>query len=149
MFPDISKEIIRLQKEMNRIFRDFWEDTGISTRRELSEIEGVDFRKPYADIKETENELRINFELPGVEKKDIQLNVTPNRITVKASRKTEVKTKKRGYVREERKEIGFYRSMRLPEEVIPEKTSAEFRNGILKVVLPKAKKEKIKKIAIK
>ncbi len=149
MFPDISKEIIRLQKEMNRVFKDFWEDTGISTRRELSEIEGINFRKPYADIKETDNDLRISFELPGVEKKDIELNVTPNRITVKASKKTEIKTKKRGYVKEERKETGFYRSMRLPEEVIPEKTSAEFKNGILKVVLPKAKKEKTKKITIK
>ena len=101
-----------------------------------------------ADLEETDNELIARFELPGVDKKDIQLNITENKIEVKAEKKQEEKIEKKGIYKEERSYTGFYRSFALPGEVVPEKSKAKYKDGILEVAMPKAEKTKKSKIDI-
>ena len=101
-------------------------------------------RKPLADIEENDKEVVIKFEIPGVDKRDIQLNITQNKIEVRVERKQEEKIKREGFYRLERSYGGFYRAISLPTEVIPEKAKAKYRDGILEVRIPKVKKKKSK-----
>ncbi|MEM4605914.1 MAG: Hsp20/alpha crystallin family protein [Candidatus Pacearchaeota archaeon] len=138
MFEDAFDEIRRLQESLNRSFRNFWE----SSKTDFS------MRTPLSDIEETDKELIVKFEIPGVDKKDINLNVTEDRIEVKVERKQQSKEEKKGFYREERSYRGFYRAMSLPCEVIPEKTKAKYKDGILEVVMQKAEAKKKNKIEI-
>lgn len=99
------------------------------------------FRKPLLDLEENENELKAYFEIPGVDKDDIQLNITDNNIEVKVEKHSEMKfaDENKGFFKSERAYSGFYRSMSLPTKVIPDKARASYKNGILEVIMPKAK----------
>ncbi|MEM4182158.1 MAG: Hsp20/alpha crystallin family protein [Candidatus Pacearchaeota archaeon] len=138
MFEDVFDEIRRLQESLNRSFRNFWE----SSKTDFS------MRTPLSDIEETDKELIVKFEIPGVDKKDINLNVTEDRIEVKVERKQQAKEEKRGFYREERAYRGFYKAISLPCEVIPEKTKAKYKDGILEVVMQKTEQKKKNKIEI-
>jgi len=131
---DIEKEMRRMQERMNKIF-------DALRRPRVSEVE---FRRPFSEMRETSNEIIMSFELPGVEKKDIALEVTENRIKVKAQKKKAEEVKKKDFY-QARKEAGtFYYEETLPAKVIPEKAEAEFKNGVLRVRLPKKEKVKVK-----
>ncbi|MFB0562358.1 MAG: archaeal heat shock protein Hsp20 [Candidatus Lokiarchaeia archaeon] len=88
-----------------------------STLRELPET-----REPLTDVIETENEVIIVAETPGVEKEEIQLNSTENEIEIKAGEK-------------------FYKKIQLPTVTIPEEAKASYKNGILEVKIPKKEKK--------
>lgn len=141
MFEDIFEEIRRLQREINRSFGDFW-DSGRLLPAPTKD--SLMMRTPLTDLEETDKEIIAKIELPGVDKKDIHLNITENRIEVKVEKKQEAKLEKKGVYREERSYRGFYRSMSLPSEVIPEKAKAKYKDGILEVVMPKSEKKKSK-----
>ncbi len=143
MIEDFFKEIRKLQRQINASFNNLW-------RRELPDYSTAypTFRTPLTDIQETDDKIIATFEIPGVDKKDIQLNVTENRIEVKVEKKQEVKMEKGNYLKEERSYKGFYRAMPLPAEIIPEKTRASYKDGVLKVEMIKTKKEKKKQIPI-
>ncbi len=98
-------------------------------------------RRAVTDIYETETAVIASFELPGVQKENIELNVTETEIEVKVEKKSEVEKEdqKKGYYRFESCTNSFYRRMPLPAEVMPDNTKAEFKDGILKVEM--AKKE--------
>lgn len=99
----------------------------------------LQFRQPLVDLKENEHEFIVSIEVPGVDKKDIQLNITENNLEVKVEKKSEINvTHEKGYVRSERVFNGFYRSMSLPSRIIADKARANYKNGILEVILPKA-----------
>lgn len=108
-------------------------------------------RIPRVNLYSDNGNLIAEFELPGVEKKDIELNISPWEIEVKVERKEEVEIKRKAAYRYEAKARKFYRRISLPEEVVPEKATAELKEGILSVKMPKAKVkfEKKKKIPIK
>jgi len=147
MFGDIFDEIRRLQKEINRSFMDFWGSESFRALPDLSERKDI-IRTPLTDLEETDKEVIAKFEIPGVDKKDIQLNVTENLIELKVEKKHEAKVEKKGFYREERSYKGFYRSINLPCEVIPEKAKAKYKDGILEVTIPKSETKKKSKIEI-
>ncbi len=99
------------------------------------------FRQPLADLKETNTDYIATIEIPGVDKKDIQLNISENSLEVKVEKKSEMKIadENKGFIRSERFFSNFYRSINLPSKVFPEKARASYKNGILEVILPKAK----------
>lgn len=101
------------------------------------------FRKPILDLEESDNTLKAIFEIPGVDKKDIQLSIADNNIEVKVEKKSETKIadENKGIFRSERSYSGFYRSMNLPAKIIPDKCKASYKNGILEVIMPKARIE--------
>jgi len=102
-------------------------------------------RAPKMDISETEKEIIAEVELPGVDPKNIEVEVKDNVLSVAAEKKDEKEEKKKGYYRKEISR-GFYkRAIPLPVEVIGEKTNAECQDGILKVIVPKVKPGKPEK----
>ena len=149
MFEDMFEEIRRLQNEINRSFGDLWESDSYKALPDYIGKKGaLALRSPLTDLEETDKEVIAKFELPGVEKKDIQLNVTPDKIEVKVEKKQEAKVEKKGFYREERSYRGFYRAMALPSEVSAEKAKAKYKDGILEVTLPKVEGKKKNKIEI-
>ncbi|MBI2657585.1 Hsp20/alpha crystallin family protein [Candidatus Woesearchaeota archaeon] len=112
------------------------------------ELEAVS-RIPVADIVETESSVIATFELPGVEKEDIRLNVTDDRIEVKVEKKAENKVEDKESYSYEMRSQSFYSALPLPAEVAAENADASYKNEILKVEIPKANKAEAKRIEIK
>jgi HSP20 family protein len=98
-------------------------------------------REPLIDVIDQEKTIEVMAELPGVDKKDIEVNVNEDSVSLAAEQKQEVKQEQeqKGYYFHERSFQKFYRKIPLPAEVIPEKTNAEFKAGILKLTLQKKK----------
>ena len=108
-------------------------------------------RSPLLDIKDEGDKLKIIAELPGIKKQDLDIDLTANQLTLKAKAdvKKEEKSKKKGYYSKERKFNSFFRSIKLPEEIIPDKTRAEFKNGVLELHLKKKQGKKQKGFKVK
>ncbi|MEM2932915.1 MAG: Hsp20/alpha crystallin family protein [Candidatus Pacearchaeota archaeon] len=129
MIDDIFEKMAKIMSEFERGFGRF--------EREM--------RIPIADLRETDNEFIAIIELPGVDKKDIELLLTEDTLEVRAEKKKETKMEKEGYIRAERAYKGFHRLMSLPARIIPEQAKATYKEGILEVIMPKAEKKLVKK----
>lgn len=92
---------------------------------------------PRMDIIERDNEVVVRAELAGVDKKDLDVSVTDNTVTIKGCTKEEHKEEKADYFRSEIKQGGFSRTTALPCDVNADKASAKFSDGILELVIPK------------
>jgi HSP20 family protein len=102
---------------------------------------------PSVDILENENELVVKAELPGMELKDVSVTFENNVLTIKGERRFEHETKKEDYHRVEREYGSFSRSFSIPTFIDEDKIRAEYKNGMLNIVLPK--KEAVKPRGIK
>jgi HSP20 family protein len=131
-----------LQDRMNRMF----EDTGRGWRSD--EPSSTTTWSPAVDIYETQNEILVQAELPGVDRKDISLHLEKNVLTLKGERRFEKETKQENYHRIERAYGGFSRSFSIPATVEEDKIRAEYKDGILKIALPKKEQVKPKQIQI-
>ena len=140
---DPFRHVTRLQDRMNRIFED-----ALGRPVEDSDI----FSGPWAppvDILETENDLVLRAELPGLKPEDVHIQIENNTLTLRGERRFESKDEKANFHRRERVYGAFSRSFTLPSTVEQEKISAEFKEGILQVSLPKKEETKPKQITIK
>ena len=99
---------------------------------------------PAVNILEEDNEYRIEVIAPGIDKKDVKINLEDDVLTISSERKEENEEKDKHYMRREFNYTAFIRSFVVPEEVDAEKISAEHKNGILTLHLPK-KEEVVKK----
>ena len=104
---------------------------------------------PNMDISETDKVLEITAELPGLEKKDIELNVADNLLTIRGEKKNEREEKNKDYYPVERSYGSFARSVELPSGVKIEDIAAEIANGVLKITVQKPAPKQAKKIEIK
>jgi HSP20 family protein len=110
---------------------------------------------PRIDVSETDKEIRITAELPGVEEKDVEVTMHGDAILIKGEKRTEAEQKDekegRHYHRIERSYGSFERSFALPSEVVAEKVTADFKNGVLTVTLPKSTEaaKRSRKIAVR
>lgn len=137
------KEMVSLRDRMNRIFDDVFFR---SDRREDAWAEGVWI--PAVDMFETDDKVVIKAELPGLEKKDISLDLQNGVLTLKGERKSENEVKEENYYRREMSCGKFVRSFTLPVDVDAEKIKAEFKNGLLTVEVPKPEGHKPKQIKV-
>jgi HSP20 family protein len=103
---------------------------------------------PVLDMHETENEVVLNFELPGVSEKDVALSITGDLLTLKGERTVNREFKDDNAYHAERVYGKFERSVQLPMPVQSEKVKATYRDGVLEVKLPKAEEVKPKAIKI-
>ncbi len=103
---------------------------------------------PVVDIYDNEDIIVINAELPGVDKKDILIDIKGKVITLKGERLSENETKDETYYRRERSFGKFERVFVLPVEVNPDKVKADFKDGVLKIFIQKPEEQKTKKITI-
>jgi len=104
---------------------------------------------PAIDLSETNNDIIMKAELPGIDPKDIDISLTNDLLTIKGEKKQEKEEKEEDYHLIERSYGSFIRSIRLPKDVQSDKISASYKNGILKVILPKSEEAKKKEIKIK
>jgi HSP20 family protein len=105
--------------------------------------------KPFCDIYETGNEIVVKAELPDVKKEDVHVGIENNLLTISGERKFEEETKKENYHRIERHYGEFRRSFGLPTTIDAKKVSAEFKDGMLRVTLPKTEEAKPKQVEVK
>lgn len=111
----------------------------------VSPFEG---RLPKVDLVNRDKEILVRAELPGVDKKDLEVSMTEHTITIRATTHHEDKKEEGEYYRKEMSHGEFQRTIPLPEEIESEKVKAEFKNGVLELKIPKSKKTKRKTIEI-
>ena len=104
---------------------------------------------PAVDVKEEDNQFIITADIPGVDPKDIEVTAENNMLTIKGERKTESEEEKEGYKRIERSRGTFYRRFSLPDTADVDKISADSKNGVLQLTIPKRESRKGHKIAVK
>jgi len=123
---------LALHREMSRLFEDFWR--GFDIEPSLGLPEGTSF-SPRVDVEETDGEIRVTAELPGVDEKDLEVHVQDDVLTLKGEKHEEREDRGRGW--RERSYGGFYRTIQLPSEVDADKVTAGYKKGILTIRLPK------------
>lgn len=101
------------------------------------------------DIEETEDDFRLHIDMPGMDKEDIDINVTENTVAVSGERKNEAEKKEVSYIRIERRFGRFERIFSLPKKISEENIEAHYDHGVLFLILPKSEKAKTKHIHIK
>jgi HSP20 family protein len=104
--------------------------------------------KLYVDIKEETNQFLIKADIPGVDSKDIEINMEDSILSIKGERNTFNKEEKEGYTRLERVQGQFYRRFTLPDTADATKIKARSKNGVIEISIPKKEKALLKKITI-
>ncbi|TAK61830.1 Hsp20/alpha crystallin family protein [Methylobacter sp.] len=105
---------------------------------------------PRVDILDRDNDIEVQAALPGVKKENLEVSVTNQAITIRTSTKEEKKEEEKGkYFRREITQGEFQRTVSLPDNVDGEKANASFKDGILKVTIPKTEKSKRRNIEIR
>lgn len=138
---DPFDEIRKMHEEMDRLFRNFWNNNKLNDFRNL--------REPLTEIKQSDEEVIVEIELPGVEKEDIILTVTNDLLEVRAKKESKSEVRKKGFFKQEKSFSGYYRKIALPAEVKGEEAESEFKNSVLIVRIPKSKQKISRKIKIK
>ncbi|MGQ0570136.1 MAG: Hsp20/alpha crystallin family protein [Armatimonadota bacterium] len=133
-------EMMSMRESMDRLFEDFF------TRRPRTS--GPLVWQPAVEVFETDNEVVVKAELPGIDPKNVSVTVTGDGLTIKGEAKVEHEEKGRNYYRRELRYGSFLRTIPLPTEVKSEETKAAFRNGILEVKVPKAERVKPKTVKV-
>ena len=123
---------ILLQREMNRLLDDV-------ARGSAPAQSGV--VPPRVDVRETDNELRISVELPGVAEEDLEVDVDDDLLTIRAEKKAEREVEKADQHLTERIYGVFQRSLRLPFAADPQTVQAQMENGVLTITIPKTKSQ--------
>jgi HSP20 family protein len=139
---DPFRDMTTLRDKMNRLF----EDTFAQRGEDKDMISSAWL--PAVDIFESDQELVLTAEVPGIEEKDIEISLENNVLSVRGERKFEKETKEENYHRIERSYGTFYRSFTLPNYVDPEKINAVHENGVLKIRMGKKPELKPKKVKI-
>jgi len=129
-------------ENMNRQLGRLLDDSHLDVARDAGQW------APPVDIKETDDALLVQAELPGIEKKDVRLEVKDGVLTLSGERRYEKDVKEENVHRVERAYGQFSRSFSLPRNVDADKVEATMKDGILKVTLPKRESAKPKEIAI-
>lgn len=132
--------------EMNALFDNFFRGFAL----EPSWARSSAFN-PKVDVKESEKEVLVSAELPGLEDKDIDVSLTRDAVTIKGEKRQEKEDKGKDYYKMERSYGSFIRTIPLPAEIDIDKVKAEFKKGVLNISLPKTAKavKATKKIAVK
>ncbi len=139
---DPFRDLATLRERMNRLFEEAY-----TSRGEEKDMVASTWN-PSVDIYETENELVLKAELPGIDEDDIEIKLEDNTLTLKGDRKFEKETKEENFHRIERSYGSFYRSFTLPRNIDQDKIKAESESGILKITMPKKAELKPKKVKI-
>jgi HSP20 family protein len=123
----------------DELFRDFF-------RRPISEENGA--LEPAVEVAESDGEVTVKMQVPGVEKDQLQLTVTDDHLTVRGETRKESEEKRKNYYSQEIRYGAFQRSVPLPVEVDAARASAGLKNGVLKITLPKSRQPKAQEIKV-
>ncbi|MDJ0697429.1 MAG: Hsp20/alpha crystallin family protein [Mastigocoleus sp. MO_167.B18] len=132
-------EIDNLQKEMNRLFD--------SLAPRTADKFGSAF-VPAAEMEETPEAIHLKLEVPGMDAKDIDIQVSAEAISISGERKEETKTEEKGMTRSEFRYGSFRRVIPLPARIQNTNVTAEYKDGVLNLALPKAEEDKNKVVKV-
>lgn len=145
--------IMRLHREMDRLFDDVFRGLGISLFRSemFSPLNDAGLLKPQVDIGASDKEYTITVEVPGVDEKDVNVEIADNAMRISGEKKQEKEENDKNYYRIERSYGVFQRVLSLPEDADQDGIKAAFKNGVLTIKMPRKSlpKSHVKKIAIK
>jgi HSP20 family protein len=140
--------LARWDRDMERMMEDFfgrrwrpwWPERWFGAEREEA---------PALDLYEEKDDIVVKAELPGIDKNNIEVNLTDHTLTIKGEKKKEEEIKEENYYRSERSYGAFMRTLELPKDVHADKVKASFKDGVLEVRLPKTEEAKAKEIKVK
>ncbi len=136
---------VRLWNDVDRLFSSVVRDTGQTEWPQVGNI-GLP-----VEVSETGTELKVMAELPGVDEKDVSVELVGDVLTIKGEKRSAEERKDEGYYLTERRYGTFSRALRLPYVVEADKIQASFKNGVLTVTLPKPAElqQQVKRIEVK
>ena len=137
----------RAERDIEQLFENF-----LGRRPRLFwpwQTKETEFNTPSVDLYEEKDDIVVKAELPGLERDNIEVNLSDNRLTIKGEKKQEEEVKKENYYRSERSYGSFIRTLELPREVQTDKVKAAFKNGVLEIRLPKTEEAKKKETKVR
>ncbi len=134
-------EMSSLQRQLNRLFDDALTFDNLGEWSNLSKI-------PAAELTETDEALHLKLEVPGMEAGDLDIQVMADRVAIAGERKSETQSEEKGVSRSEFRYGKFSRVIPLPVEIQNTNVTAEYKDGILNLTLPKAESEKNKVVKV-
>lgn len=138
------------ERDMDRMMEDFF---GRRMRPWLPNrwfrADDMELKMPTVDLFEEKDNVVVKAELPGIDKDNIEVNLTDHTLTIKGEKKKEEEVKEENYYRSERSYGSFFRTLELPRDVHADKVKATFKNGVLEVRMPKTEEAKAKEVKVK
>jgi len=135
--------LLSFQREMNRLFDDFFQGFPLGSAFDWGEDSPAKMAfSPKVDISETGKEVKVSAELPGMDEKDVTVELGDDVITIRGEKKEEHEDKGKDWYRREQSYGSFHRVIPLPASVDGEKAKARFKRGKLTVSLPKRHEDK-------
>jgi HSP20 family protein len=129
-----------LREEMDKMFEDFFGKTGFPSMAEGAWI-------PPIDVQETKKDVVVMMDIPAIDPKEVSISIIEDRVTIKGERKRE-EEKEVDYCRSERVCGSFQRIIQLPAEVLGDKAKASYKDGVLKITIPKSQKAVPKEVKV-
>ncbi len=140
-FPELTS----LQRQMNHLFDNFFGRTPLMPFEE--NVNAWELGPP-ADVYEDDQRLTFKIEVPGIDEKDVKVEIENNVLTVRGERKLEKDIKEENFRRKERHYGAFSRSFTLPTSAVPDKIEANYAHGVLTIDMPKRAETKAKQIKV-
>jgi HSP20 family protein len=138
MRPDFG--LFGLHREIDRLFSEFAQGLGPN---------GMQSIVPNIEISETDKAIEVSAEMPGLERKDVEISIEDDTLTIRGEKKVDDTQKDKNVQLSERSYGVFYRVLQLPAGIDPSSVQATMSNGILKLTIPKPAKSEPKKIEVK
>jgi HSP20 family protein len=136
-----------LQREVDQLFDDF--SRGVASGNSTSSGSLMPSIMPSMDVAETDKQIELTVELPGLEQKDVDISVSDNMLTIRGEKKSETEQKDKNFRRVERVYGTFHRVVELPPGIDPSAINATMSNGVLRITVPKPARSETKKIEVK
>jgi len=136
-----AREMMTLREAMDHLFDDAF--------TQPLRLGNGHWSMPAVDMYQTDNEVVVKAAIPGVKTEDVQINVTGEVLVIKGEMKEKEEVKEKAYHLREQRWGAFDRTLALPTDVVADKAKAEFENGVLTIILPKAEEVRPKSISIK
>ena len=135
------QEMNSVQRQLNRLFDDVLTPSHWDDFSNLSKV-------PAAELTETEDALHLKLEIPGIKASDLDIQVTVDHVSISGERKEETKSEDKGVTRSEFRYGKFSRVIPLPKKVQNTNVTADYKDGILNLTLPKSEEEKNKVVKV-
>jgi HSP20 family protein len=132
-WTEIDRSIENFRRDMEKVFSSF------------PTISMPKISHASCDVIDEGNQFRVKMDVPGIKKNEVKLNVSDNSVEISAEHKEESEEKKKNYLRKERSQVSYYRSLPLSEKILSDKVTAKLADGILDITLPKSKPTEIQK----
>jgi HSP20 family protein len=136
--PDFG--LFGLHREIDRLFSEFAQGIGPNGMQNIA---------PNIEISETDKAIEVSAEMPGLERKDVEISIDDDTLTIRGEKKIEENKQDKNVQLSERSYGVFLRVLQLPPGIDPSSVQATMSNGVLKITIPKPAKSEPKKIEVK